>query len=158
MRIICINSMPVSTHLTDRNGLKFSIGLVTRFTARWFCSTMLFRYLTCRTLMGVSPLALISFMAALLAPLLSIVILSGTSSRLMARSRNRREESPPYRQRGQRPVLFTSQLDCPTMHSGLVSETPRFWQSSLQCGAGSTDRPRTISRKSTSLPAVSGAV
>ncbi len=33
MRIICTNSMQVSTHLADRNDLKFSIGLVTRFTS-----------------------------------------------------------------------------------------------------------------------------
>ena len=51
---------------------------------------MLFRYLTCRTMIGVSPLALISSMAALLAPLLSMVTFSGTPLVCMALSKKRR--------------------------------------------------------------------
>ena len=36
--------MPARTHLAARNDLKFSIGLVTRFTARWTCRAMLLRF------------------------------------------------------------------------------------------------------------------
>ena len=89
-RIMCINSIPASTHLADWNDLKLSIGLVTRLMARWSCSTMLLRYFTCRTMTGVSPRALISSMAALLAPLLSKVTFSGTPLAFMALSKNRR--------------------------------------------------------------------
>ena len=55
-----MSSMPAKTFLADQNDLKLSIGLVTRLMARWSCSTMLFRYLTCRTMIGASPRALIS--------------------------------------------------------------------------------------------------
>jgi hypothetical protein len=60
------------------------IDLVTRVTARWSCSTMLLRYLTWRTVIGSAMPPLISSMAALLAPLLSIAIFSGAPFSRMA--------------------------------------------------------------------------
>lgn len=50
-------------------GLKPNVGLVTRLITRWSCSTILFRYLTCRIVIGTAKAALISSIAALLAPL-----------------------------------------------------------------------------------------
>ena len=88
-RIMCINSMPASTELADRNDLKLSIGLVTRLMARWSCSTMLLRYLTWRTKIGTSRPALIASIAALLAPLLSIATLPGSPFAPMALSKKR---------------------------------------------------------------------
>ena len=44
--------------------LKLGIGLVTRLTARWSCSTMLLRYFTCLAMIGATPVLLISSMAA----------------------------------------------------------------------------------------------
>src|SRR5471030_342323 len=70
---MCMSSTPASTQPAPRNDLKLSIGLVTRLMARWSCSTMLLRYLTWRTTIGTSRPALTASMAALLAPLLSIV-------------------------------------------------------------------------------------
>jgi integrase/recombinase XerD len=51
------------------------------------CSTMLFRYLTCRTLMAVSRSALMAWRAARLVPLLSMVTVSGAPLRSMAFSK-----------------------------------------------------------------------
>jgi hypothetical protein len=39
---------------TQRKSLKTIISLITGLTARWFCSTTLFRYLFCRTLIGAA--------------------------------------------------------------------------------------------------------
>lgn len=63
LRIMCTISMP------DR---------MTRLTARWFCSTMLFRYLLYRILIGVSRSVLSASRAARLAPLLPTAIVSGS--------------------------------------------------------------------------------
>jgi hypothetical protein len=58
--------------------IEVSIGRVTCPMARWFCSTVLLRYLTWRTRIGTSRPALIASIAALLARLLSIATLSGS--------------------------------------------------------------------------------
>jgi hypothetical protein len=58
--------------------------------ARWSCSTMLFRYLHCRSSMSTPLSATSARTAAVLAPLLSMVIFFGTSCRSIARSKNRR--------------------------------------------------------------------
>lgn len=61
--------------LADRNDLKTTMALVTRLIARRFCSTLLLRYLTWRTVVSTSRSAPISSIAALLAALLSIATL-----------------------------------------------------------------------------------
>ena len=58
-----------------------------RFTARWFCSTMLLRHFDWRSSISRQASALTLWIAAVLAPLLSMVIFWGRSCRLMARSR-----------------------------------------------------------------------
>ena len=108
LRIMCINSMPARTFLADRNDLKLSIGLVTRLMARWSCSTMLFRYLTCQTTIGVSRLALMPSIAALLVPLLSIVTFSGTPLAYMAFSKNRRAAALSHRAVSRKSTVFPS--------------------------------------------------
>ena len=64
------------------------MGLVIRLTARWSCSTILLRYLTCRNLIGMSLSALMSSIAALLATLLFRVTVSGSSLCCIALSKN----------------------------------------------------------------------
>ena len=61
-----------------RKVLNPSMGRVRRLIARWSCSTRLLRYLDWRTLMGASRSALMASSAARLAPLLSMVTVSGT--------------------------------------------------------------------------------
>jgi len=75
--IICIVSMPDRMMRAQRKFLNPSIGRVRRLIARWSCSMRLFRYLFWRTLIGVSRSALRASSAARLAPLLSIVTVSG---------------------------------------------------------------------------------
>src|SRR5690242_5125047 len=55
-----------------------NISLTFRFTARWSCSTILFRYLHCRRAMEVLWVRLYRVIAAVLLPLWSIVIFSGS--------------------------------------------------------------------------------
>ena len=88
--IMCMVSMPTMIILALQNDLNPSIGCVTLLTPRWSCSTMLLRYFDWRSTMSTQASALTLSMAAVLAPLLSIVIFSGTSCRLMARSKKRR--------------------------------------------------------------------
>ena len=83
-------SIPAKMLAADQNDLKPIMGLTTRLIARWSCSMMLFRYLIRRTLMSTSESARTLSIAAVLAPLLSMVIFSGTPFKSMARSRNRR--------------------------------------------------------------------
>jgi hypothetical protein len=82
-----MSSVPARTLAADRKDLKPSMGRVTRLMARWSWSTMLLRYLTWRTTIAISLFSMIESMAALLAPLLSIVTFSGTSLARMASSR-----------------------------------------------------------------------
>ena len=56
-----------------------------RLIARWSCSMRLLRYFDCRISMSAPLSAHMSRIAAVLAPLLSIVIFSGTPCRPMAR-------------------------------------------------------------------------
>ena len=44
LRIACMTSMPAIVHRAAQKDLKPSMGRVSRFTARWSCSTMLLRY------------------------------------------------------------------------------------------------------------------
>ena len=89
LRIMCMSSMPAIVAAADRNDLNPSIGRTTRLTARWSCSTMLFRYLILRISMSAAFSALKLSSAAVLAPLLSIVIFSGTPCWPVALHRNR---------------------------------------------------------------------
>src|SRR5450830_2113515 len=91
--IMCIVSMPAMMIRALQNDLNPSIGPVILLTARWSCSTMLLRYLFWRIRMSTQASALMLSMAVVLAPLLSIVIFSGKSCRLMASSRNRRADA-----------------------------------------------------------------
>jgi hypothetical protein len=70
-------------------GYEPSIGLITRLIARWSCSTILLRYLTCRTVTGKAIGPLILSIAALLTPLLSIAIFSGPPFSRIAFSKKR---------------------------------------------------------------------
>ncbi len=88
--IMCMVSIPPMRIRALQNDLKPIIGRVIRFTARWSCSTMLFRYLDWRIRMSTQAPVFTLSMAAVLAPLLSMVTYSGKSCRLMARSRKRR--------------------------------------------------------------------
>jgi hypothetical protein len=74
-------SMPEMIFADDQNDLNPSIGLTLRLMARWSCSTRLFRYLDWRSSMARPLWTNKAFTAAVLAPLLSIVIFSGTSCR-----------------------------------------------------------------------------
>ena len=66
--------MPASTMLAQRNDLKPSFGRIIRLINRWSFSTMLFRYLDWRNWIGTPVSAMTLAIAAVLAPLLSIVI------------------------------------------------------------------------------------
>jgi hypothetical protein len=44
LRIACMTSMPALVHRAAHNDLNPSVGRVSRVTARWSCSTILFRY------------------------------------------------------------------------------------------------------------------
>ena len=90
LQIKCIVLIPPVRIRALQNELNPSSCWVTLLTARWSYSTMLFRYLFCRIRMSTQASAFTLSVAAVLAPLLSIVIFSGTSCRLMARSRKRR--------------------------------------------------------------------
>jgi len=72
-----MSSIPARVMAADQKDLKPSIGRVIRLTARWSCSTTLFRYFTWRSSMQASLSVLYFSIAALLAPLLSMVIFSG---------------------------------------------------------------------------------
>ena len=61
LRIICMSSMPERMMRAQRKLLNPIIGLMMRLMARWSCSTTLFRYFTCRIVMGVSRPALRDF-------------------------------------------------------------------------------------------------
>ena len=61
----------------NRKDLNPSIGRTTRLMARWSCSTMLLRYLACRIFIPALRSALQLSIAAVLAPLLSMVIFEG---------------------------------------------------------------------------------
>jgi hypothetical protein len=82
-------SISANTEPAAWNDLKLSIGLVTRLMARASCSTMLLRYLTWGTRIGTLRPALTAFIAALLAPLLSIATLFGSQIVPMALSKKR---------------------------------------------------------------------
>ena len=81
-------SIPAKMLAADQNDLKPSIGCTIFLIARWSCSTMLFRYFVRRSSMSAPESARMFLIAAVLAPLLSILIFSGTPLRSMARSRN----------------------------------------------------------------------
>src|ERR1017187_9505245 len=68
----------------DQNDLKPSIGCTIFLIARWSCSTMLFRYFVRRSSMSAPESARMFLIAAVLAPLLSILIFSGTPLRSMS--------------------------------------------------------------------------
>jgi hypothetical protein len=50
---MCMRSMPTSVLWAASNDLNPSMGRVTRLTARWSCSTILFKYFTCRMMMWI---------------------------------------------------------------------------------------------------------
>ena len=71
-------SMPAMRMLAQRKDLNPSIGRTILLMARWSCSTMLLRYFDWRGPMSAPESARMPSMAAVLAPLLSTVIVSGT--------------------------------------------------------------------------------
>lgn len=81
-RIMCLNSMPPGMMRAQRKFSKPSIGRVRRLMARWSCSTPLFRYFFWRILIGAPRPALRACSAARFDPLLSIVTVTGSPSRL----------------------------------------------------------------------------
>jgi hypothetical protein len=76
---MCISSIPASVMAADQNDLKPSIGRVIRLIARRSCSTILFGYFTCHSSMLASMSVLYCSIAAVLAPLLSILIFSSVA-------------------------------------------------------------------------------
>jgi hypothetical protein len=80
-----MSSIPASVMAADQNDLKPSIGRVIRLIARWSCSTILFRYFTCRSSMLASLAVLYCSIAAPLAPLLSMVIFFGVAHSMALR-------------------------------------------------------------------------
>ena len=53
LRMACMTSMPAIVHRAAQNDLNPSMGRVSRFTARWSCSTILLRYFEWRMTMAV---------------------------------------------------------------------------------------------------------
>src|ERR1700694_862774 len=86
---MCMSSIPARVMAADQNDLKPSIGRAIRLIARWSGSTILFRYFTWRSSMLPSLSVLYSSIAAMLAPLLSMVIFSGVPHWSMALRRKR---------------------------------------------------------------------
>ena len=74
---MCMISIPASVMAADQNDLNPNIGRVLRWIARWSCSMTLFRYLTRRSSMSTPFSAWYASMAAVLAPLLSMLIFCG---------------------------------------------------------------------------------
>src|SRR5664279_2579398 len=74
--IMCIVSMPAMRMPAQRKDLNPSMGRTMRLIARWSCSTMLLRYFDWRSPMSAPESARMPSMAAVLAPLLSMVIFS----------------------------------------------------------------------------------
>jgi len=71
---MCIVSMPAITARAQRKFLNPSIGRTMRLMALWSCSIRLLRYFGFRSSMSVPESARMPSMAAVLAPLLSMVI------------------------------------------------------------------------------------
>src|SRR5450631_2646650 len=74
---MCIVSMPAIKARAHRKFLNPSIGRTTRLTARWSCSMRLLRYFDCRVSRSAPESARMPSIAAVFAPLLSMVIFSG---------------------------------------------------------------------------------
>ena len=82
--------MPANVARADQNDLKPNMGRVRRLMKRWSCSTMLFKYLHWRILTRLFSSVLNCFIAAVLAPLLSILIKLGLPLDPMALFKKRR--------------------------------------------------------------------
>jgi hypothetical protein len=74
---MCMVSMPAMILTADLKDLNPIIGRVRLLMALWSCSTMLFKYLHCRSSMSTPLSATSARTAAVLAPLLSMVIFFG---------------------------------------------------------------------------------
>ena len=81
-------SIPAIVLFADSNSLNPKPCIIRHLIIRWSCSTILLRYLHCLILMREQFLLLYSFIAELLAPLLSIFISSGLPLSVMALIKN----------------------------------------------------------------------
>jgi putative transposase len=127
--LMCMVSMPAMILGAERDTLNPS--RVRRLTARWSCSTRLFKYFDWRNSMDTPLSATKLLTAAVFAPLLSIVIFSGTSCRSIACSKKRRAAAASRLLR-----LCASPSDCSAVggvrrHQGLHGDT-----NSTACAAG----------------------
>ena len=110
-RIMCAVSIPANVTSAEWKALKPSIGRVIRLMKRWYCSMMLFRYLTCRILMVLpNPLnlriTLILCKPTRLAPLLSMKTRSGMLFVHIARLKKRQAAALSRRSDSMKPRGF----------------------------------------------------